>query len=121
MTTIGTTAGDIYIQAGPVRTYSEDAGTTYEVAIRVTLGERTVCGDATIGEDERASGNSVDCWLSPGIRALLDAEVPEVEHGTVLGEIEAVASSRVHTHVEERAKRTLAGKPVVSVEVEVAS
>jgi hypothetical protein len=97
MNTIETTVGNIYIQAGPVRTNREDKYVLYDVAIRVTLGERTVCGDATIGEDERASG---ECWLSPGIRALLD-EVPEPEYGTVLGKIESVAGSRVHTHVEE--------------------
>jgi hypothetical protein len=101
-TTIETTAGNISIQAGSVRTNREDAYTTYEVAVRITLGLRSVCGDVTIGEDERACGGSVDCWLSPGVRALIDAELPDEEHAAVLSEIEAVAGSRVHTHVEEQ-------------------
>jgi hypothetical protein len=90
MATIETTAGDVMVATAGA--HEEDS----HVSVRVTvaLGQRYVCGDVSVTRDGEAMGQSRDAWVSAGILALLDAEVPEREHRAVLDGIEAEAGRR---------------------------
>lgn len=96
---IDTTAGEVVVSTlgapRPVTVGDDDALSYYDVPVRVSLGQRTVCGDVSIGLDGHAIGQSRDAWVSGGVLALIEQEVPEAEQIAVLSELAAAAGAVV--------------------------
>ena len=92
---IETRAGDVMVMTAGVRPVTSDGATYYDVRITVSLGQRSVCGEASIGDDGRAIGDSRDAWVSGGVLSLLDSEVAPDEVRAVLDGIETAAAARV--------------------------